>query len=80
LVTQPVGEVAQTLRVGFDLKFAQISCSLQLAAIIRNVNVVQGQNILRYSVRIQFQDIAEQDRLFVVGFVYEHLWIERGGG
>jgi len=44
LVTQPVGEAAQTLRVGFDLTFAQIARSLELAAIIRNVNQVQGQN------------------------------------
>jgi len=77
-VKQPVGEIGQKIRVAFDLKFAQISRSLEFAAIIRNVNMVQGQNPPQYRVGIQFQDIAEQDGLFVVGFVYEHLWIEHG--
>ena len=77
-VPQPVGEVGDTVRVAFDLKFAQISRSLELQAVIRNVNPTHGQNATGYRVGTQFQDVSEQDSLFVVGFVYEQLSVARG--
>ena len=77
-VPQQVGEVGETMRVVFELKFAQISRSLELAAVIRNVNAAHGPNATGYRLGMQFQEISEQDALFVMGFVYEQLSVARG--
>ncbi len=62
----------------FELKFAQISRSLEPAAVIRNVNAAHGPNATGYRLGMQFQEISEQDALFVMGFVYEQLSVARG--
>jgi hypothetical protein len=77
-VLQQVGEVGETVRVAFELKFAQVSRSLELTAVIRNVNPAPGAQAAGYRLGIHFEEASEQDALFVVGFVYEQLSITRG--
>ena len=50
-VPQQVGEVGTTVRVAFELKFAQISRTLEVAAVIRNVHSAQGAQCYGLSCR-----------------------------
>ena len=77
-VPQSIGEVGETVRIALELKFAQMSRSLELTAVIRNVNPAHGQNATGYRVGTQLRDVEEQDALFVLGFVYEQLSVARG--
>ena len=61
-VPQQVGEVGETMRVVFELKFAQISRSLELAAVIRNVNAAHAQTLQAFGSVCSFKKYPNRMR------------------
>jgi c-di-GMP-binding flagellar brake protein YcgR len=72
---QELGQVDGMVNVSFELTFGEVTRQLATGAAIRNAappsKAEAGGQVFRYGV--QFQDLSEDDRIFVRGFVFEQL-------
>lgn len=75
LVSQKdIGEEGELIRMAFNLVFSGLEHRIQLLAVIRNRGdrtTTGGRQGGHYGV--EFKDVSEQDKLFIHGFIYEHL-------
>lgn len=78
---ESLGDVGDEIQLQFDVAFAGSETHIEVGAIIRNIKPDEGRDrsddIRLYG--LQFQDLSEQSRLFIKGFVYERIIQHRGG-
>jgi c-di-GMP-binding flagellar brake protein YcgR len=80
VATTPLGLPGDEFEVGFELGLDGVNRTLRLRASVRNADPLPraAAEEARYRCGVQFIDVPEADRLFLLGFVYERLLSVRG--
>lgn len=72
---ESLGEVGDKIQLQFDVAFAGLESHIQVGAIIRNIKPNEGRHAdgEHRLYGLEFQNLEEQSRLFIRGFVYERI-------
>jgi len=82
IINDEIGNPGDHIELFFDLNIGEIEREIHLVALIRNVRKNKNEltDKVEYCYGVEFMDPSEQDVVFVRGFVYEQLLIERDRG
>ncbi len=75
-----LGADGDSLQLAFELNLSELKRTLRIRASIRSAELLPAAagDESRYRCEVQFVDLSEDDKLFLLGFVYERLAAARG--